>query len=90
MNRRAGNAGIGMSTIREDHFQHRSGSARSSPYWRRFFEVNCMGAFPMTLAAHDRQPSISEFQMIFRRLREFPKGRRDYILGRLSRSVRYM
>jgi hypothetical protein len=47
MNRRAGNAGIGMSTIREDHFQHRSGSARSSPYWRRFFEVNCMGAFLM-------------------------------------------
>jgi NAD(P)-dependent dehydrogenase (short-subunit alcohol dehydrogenase family) len=46
------NAGIGMSEIREDHFTHRVRLAEISPdHWRRFFEINCMGAFLMMRAA---------------------------------------
>jgi len=46
------NAGIGMGTIREDHFQHPVRLAEIEPdHWRRFFEVNCMGAFLMMRAA---------------------------------------
>jgi len=46
------NAGIGMSTIREDHFDRPVRLAEIEPdHWRRFFEINCMGAFCMTRAA---------------------------------------
>jgi NAD(P)-dependent dehydrogenase (short-subunit alcohol dehydrogenase family) len=46
------NAGIGMGTIREDHFTHPVRLGEIEPdHWRRFFEVNCMGAFLMTRAA---------------------------------------
>jgi NAD(P)-dependent dehydrogenase (short-subunit alcohol dehydrogenase family) len=46
------NAGIGMGTIRDDHFQHPVRLAEIEPeHWRRFFEVNCMGAFLMMRAA---------------------------------------
>jgi NAD(P)-dependent dehydrogenase (short-subunit alcohol dehydrogenase family) len=46
------NAGIGMGTIREDHFAHPVRLAEIEPdHWRRFFEVNCMGAFLMMRAA---------------------------------------
>ena len=46
------NAGIGMGAIREDHFQHPVRLAEIEPdHWRRFFEVNCMGAFLMMRAA---------------------------------------
>jgi NAD(P)-dependent dehydrogenase (short-subunit alcohol dehydrogenase family) len=46
------NAGIGMSTIREDHFAPPVRLAEITPHhWRRMFEVNCMGAFLMTRAA---------------------------------------
>ena len=46
------NAGIGMSEIREDHFTRPVRLAEISPdHWRRFFEINCMGAFLMMRAA---------------------------------------
>jgi NAD(P)-dependent dehydrogenase (short-subunit alcohol dehydrogenase family) len=46
------NAGIGMSTIREDHFAQPVRLMEITPdYWRRTFEVNCMGAFLMMRAA---------------------------------------
>jgi NAD(P)-dependent dehydrogenase (short-subunit alcohol dehydrogenase family) len=46
------NAGIGMSVIREDHFDRPIRLAEIEPdHWRRFFEINCMGAFLMTRAA---------------------------------------
>jgi NAD(P)-dependent dehydrogenase (short-subunit alcohol dehydrogenase family) len=46
------NAGIGMGTIRDDHFQHPVRLAEIEPeHWRRLFEVNCMGAFLMMRAA---------------------------------------
>jgi NAD(P)-dependent dehydrogenase (short-subunit alcohol dehydrogenase family) len=46
------NAGIGMGMIREDHFAHPVRLAEIEPeHWRRFFEVNCMGAFLMMRAA---------------------------------------
>ena len=46
------NAGIGMVTIREDHFERPVRLAEIEPeHWRRFFEVNCMGAFLMMRAA---------------------------------------
>src|SRR5262245_2263695 len=46
------NAGIGMSTIREDHFAPPVGLMEITPdHWRRMFEVNCMGAFLMMRAA---------------------------------------
>ena len=46
------NAGIGMSTIREDHFAQPVRLTEITPdHWRRMFEVNCMGAFLMTRAA---------------------------------------
>jgi NAD(P)-dependent dehydrogenase (short-subunit alcohol dehydrogenase family) len=46
------NAGIGMSTIREEHFAQPVRLGEISPdHWRRMFEVNCMGAFLMTRAA---------------------------------------
>jgi NAD(P)-dependent dehydrogenase (short-subunit alcohol dehydrogenase family) len=46
------NAGIGMGTIRDDHFAHPVRLAEIEPeHWRRFFEVNCMGAFLMMRAA---------------------------------------
>jgi NAD(P)-dependent dehydrogenase (short-subunit alcohol dehydrogenase family) len=46
------NAGIGMSTIREDHFAPPVRLAEITPeHWRRMFEVNCMGAFLMMRAA---------------------------------------
>jgi NAD(P)-dependent dehydrogenase (short-subunit alcohol dehydrogenase family) len=46
------NAGIGMGTIREDHFARPVRLAEIAPdHWRRFFEVNCMGAFLMMRAA---------------------------------------
>jgi NAD(P)-dependent dehydrogenase (short-subunit alcohol dehydrogenase family) len=46
------NAGIGMSTIREDHFAPPVRLAEITPeQWRRMFEVNCMGAFLMMRAA---------------------------------------
>jgi NAD(P)-dependent dehydrogenase (short-subunit alcohol dehydrogenase family) len=46
------NAGIGMGTIRDDHFQRPVRLAEIEPdHWRRFFEVNCMGAFLMMRAA---------------------------------------
>jgi NAD(P)-dependent dehydrogenase (short-subunit alcohol dehydrogenase family) len=46
------NAGIGMSTIREDHFAQPVRLMDITPeHWRRMFEVNCMGAFLMMRAA---------------------------------------
>jgi NAD(P)-dependent dehydrogenase (short-subunit alcohol dehydrogenase family) len=46
------NAGIGMGTIRDDHFQHPVRLGEIEPdHWRRFFDVNCMGAFLMMRAA---------------------------------------
>ena len=49
------NAAIGMGTIREDHFDHPVGLAEIGPdQWRRFFEINCMGAFLMMRAAVPR------------------------------------
>jgi NAD(P)-dependent dehydrogenase (short-subunit alcohol dehydrogenase family) len=46
------NAGIGMGTIREDHFDRPVRLAEVDPdQWRRFFEINCMGAFLMARAA---------------------------------------
>ena len=49
------NAAIGMGVIREDHFRHPVRLAEIEPdHWRRFFEVNCMGAFLMTRAAVPR------------------------------------
>jgi NAD(P)-dependent dehydrogenase (short-subunit alcohol dehydrogenase family) len=46
------NAGIGMGTIRDDHLQRPVRLAEIEPdHWRRFFEVNCMGAFLMMRAA---------------------------------------
>ncbi len=46
------NAGIGMSTIREDHFAQPVRLLEITPdHWRRMFEVNCMGAFLMMRAA---------------------------------------
>ena len=46
------NAGIGMSTIREEHFAQPVRLSEITPdHWRRMFEVNCMGAFLMTRAA---------------------------------------
>jgi NAD(P)-dependent dehydrogenase (short-subunit alcohol dehydrogenase family) len=46
------NAGIGMGTIRDDYFQHPVRLGEIEPdHWRRFFEVNCMGAFLMMRAA---------------------------------------
>jgi NAD(P)-dependent dehydrogenase (short-subunit alcohol dehydrogenase family) len=46
------NAGLGMSTIREDHFTQPVGLMEITPdHWRRMFEVNCMGAFLMMRAA---------------------------------------
>jgi NAD(P)-dependent dehydrogenase (short-subunit alcohol dehydrogenase family) len=46
------NAGIGMSTIREDHFAQPVRLMEITPeHWRRMFEVNCMGAFLMMRAA---------------------------------------
>jgi NAD(P)-dependent dehydrogenase (short-subunit alcohol dehydrogenase family) len=46
------NAGIGMDTIREDHFTRPVRLAEIEPeHWRRMFEVNCMGAFLMLRAA---------------------------------------
>ena len=46
------NAGIGMGMIREDHFAHPVRLGEIEPdHWRRFFEVNCMGAFLMMRAA---------------------------------------
>jgi NAD(P)-dependent dehydrogenase (short-subunit alcohol dehydrogenase family) len=46
------NAGVGMGTIRDDHFQHPVRLGEIEPdHWRRFFEVNCMGAFLMMRAA---------------------------------------
>ena len=46
------NAGIGMVTIRDDHFERPVRLAEIDPdQWRRFFEVNCMGAFLMMRAA---------------------------------------
>ena len=46
------NAGIGMGAIREDHFTSPVRLAEVEPdHWRRFFEVNCMGAFLMMRAA---------------------------------------
>jgi NAD(P)-dependent dehydrogenase (short-subunit alcohol dehydrogenase family) len=46
------NAGIGMSTIREDHFAQPVRLGEITPdHWRRMFEVNCMGAFLMMRAA---------------------------------------
>ena len=46
------NAGIGMSTIREDHFDRPVRLVEIEPdHWRRFFEINCMGAFLMMRAA---------------------------------------
>jgi NAD(P)-dependent dehydrogenase (short-subunit alcohol dehydrogenase family) len=46
------NAGIGMSTIREDHFAQPVRLIEITPdHWRRMFEVNCMGAFLMMRAA---------------------------------------
>ena len=46
------NAGIGMSAIRDDHFDRPVRLAEIEPeHWRRFFEINCMGAFLMTRAA---------------------------------------
>jgi NAD(P)-dependent dehydrogenase (short-subunit alcohol dehydrogenase family) len=46
------NAGIGMGTIREDHFDRPVRLAEIDPdQWRRFFEINCMGAFLMARAA---------------------------------------
>jgi NAD(P)-dependent dehydrogenase (short-subunit alcohol dehydrogenase family) len=46
------NAGIGMGTIREDHFDRPVRLGEIEPdHWRRFFEINCMGAFLMTRAA---------------------------------------
>jgi NAD(P)-dependent dehydrogenase (short-subunit alcohol dehydrogenase family) len=46
------NAAIGMSAIREDHFQRPVRLAEIAPdHWRRFFEINCMGAFLMMRAA---------------------------------------
>jgi NAD(P)-dependent dehydrogenase (short-subunit alcohol dehydrogenase family) len=49
------NAGIGMSTIREDHFDRPIRLQEIAPdHWRRVFEVNCMGAFLMMRAAVPR------------------------------------
>jgi NAD(P)-dependent dehydrogenase (short-subunit alcohol dehydrogenase family) len=46
------NAGIGMGAIREDHFTEPVRLSEIEPdHWRRFFEVNCMGAFLMMRAA---------------------------------------
>jgi NAD(P)-dependent dehydrogenase (short-subunit alcohol dehydrogenase family) len=46
------NAGIGMGTIRDDHFEHPVRLGEIEPdHWRRMFEVNCMGAFLMMRAA---------------------------------------
>jgi NAD(P)-dependent dehydrogenase (short-subunit alcohol dehydrogenase family) len=46
------NAGIGMAAIRDDHFDRPVRLAEIEPeHWRRFFEVNCMGAFLMTRVA---------------------------------------
>jgi NAD(P)-dependent dehydrogenase (short-subunit alcohol dehydrogenase family) len=46
------NAGIGMGVIREDHFECPVRLAEIEPdHWRRFFEINCMGAFLMMRAA---------------------------------------
>jgi NAD(P)-dependent dehydrogenase (short-subunit alcohol dehydrogenase family) len=46
------NAGIGLDTIREDHFERPVRLAEIDPdQWRRFFEINCMGAFLMMRAA---------------------------------------
>ena len=46
------NAGIGMAAIRDDHFDRPVRLAEIEPeHWRRFFEINCMGAFLMTRAA---------------------------------------
>jgi NAD(P)-dependent dehydrogenase (short-subunit alcohol dehydrogenase family) len=46
------NAGIGMIAIRDDHFARPIRLAEIEPgHWRRFFEINCMGAFLMTRAA---------------------------------------
>jgi NAD(P)-dependent dehydrogenase (short-subunit alcohol dehydrogenase family) len=45
------NAGIGMGTIRDDHFDRPVRLAEIEPeHWRRFFEVTCMGAFLLTRA----------------------------------------
>lgn len=46
------NAAIGMAAIREDHFGQPVRLADIEPdQWRRFFEINCMGAFLMMRAA---------------------------------------
>ncbi|MGH6899373.1 MAG: SDR family NAD(P)-dependent oxidoreductase, partial [Geminicoccaceae bacterium] len=46
------NAGIGMGTIRDDHFDRPVRLAEIEPdHWRRFFEINGMGAFLMMRAA---------------------------------------
>jgi 3-oxoacyl-[acyl-carrier protein] reductase len=46
------NAAIGMGVIRDDHFRHPVRLTDIEPdHWRRFFEVNCMGAFLMMRAA---------------------------------------
>jgi NAD(P)-dependent dehydrogenase (short-subunit alcohol dehydrogenase family) len=46
------NAGIGMGVIREDHFTRPVRLGEIEPdHWRRFFEINCMGAFLMMRAA---------------------------------------
>jgi NAD(P)-dependent dehydrogenase (short-subunit alcohol dehydrogenase family) len=46
------NAGIGMDTIREDHFTQPVRLREITPdHWREMFEVNCMGAFLMMRAA---------------------------------------
>jgi NAD(P)-dependent dehydrogenase (short-subunit alcohol dehydrogenase family) len=46
------NAAIGMGVIREDHFGRPVRLADIEPdHWRRFFDVNCMGAFLMMRAA---------------------------------------
>jgi NAD(P)-dependent dehydrogenase (short-subunit alcohol dehydrogenase family) len=46
------NAGIGMGMIRDDHFARPVRLGEIEPdHWRRFFEVNCMGAFLMMRAA---------------------------------------
>jgi NAD(P)-dependent dehydrogenase (short-subunit alcohol dehydrogenase family) len=46
------NAGIGMGTIRENHFDRPVRLGEIEPeHWRRLFEINCMGAFLMMRAA---------------------------------------
>jgi NAD(P)-dependent dehydrogenase (short-subunit alcohol dehydrogenase family) len=46
------NAAIGMGVIRDDHFGQPLRLTDIEPdHWRRFFEVNCMGAFLMMRAA---------------------------------------